>query len=85
MPGLHFHELRHTGNQFAAESKARLKDLLARMGHDSERAAMIYQRKARGADQAITNAIDNHVERENRQDDDDGDGTGSGPRWLMAR
>src|SRR6185437_12509418 len=29
---------------------------MARMGHDSERAAMIYQHVARGADQLITNA-----------------------------
>ena len=43
VPGLHFHDLRHTGNQFAAYSGARLRDLMARMGHDSERAAMIYQ------------------------------------------
>jgi integrase len=43
MPGLHFHDLRHTGNQFAAHSGAGLRDLMARMGHDSERAAMIYQ------------------------------------------
>ena len=56
--GLHFHDLRHTGNTFAAASGARLRDLMARMGHDSERAAMIYQHEARGADQAITNAID---------------------------
>jgi hypothetical protein len=34
--------LRHTGNTFAAASGAGLKDLMARMGHDSERAAMIY-------------------------------------------
>ena len=32
MPGLHFHDLRHTGNQFAAHSGARLRDLMARMG-----------------------------------------------------
>ena len=38
-PGLHFHDLRHTGNTFAAASGARLRDLMARMGHDSERAA----------------------------------------------
>ena len=43
MAGLHFHDLRHTGNQFAAHSGAGLRDLMARMGHDSERAAMIYQ------------------------------------------
>jgi integrase len=43
VPGLHFHDLRHTGNQFAANSGAGLRDLMARMGHDSTRAAMIYQ------------------------------------------
>jgi integrase len=70
--GLHFHDLRHTSNTFAASSGARLRDLMARMGHDSERAAMIYQHEARGADQAITNAIDSHVQAEQRGDDDDG-------------
>ena len=68
--GLHFHDLRHTGNTFAAASGARLRDLMARMGHDSERAAMIYQHEARGADQAITNAIDSHVQAEQRGDED---------------
>jgi integrase len=72
MPGLHFHDLRHTGNQFAANSGAGLRDLMARMGHDSERAAMIYQHEARGADQKITNAIDAHVETERGKDDGDG-------------
>ena len=60
--GLHFHDLRHTANQFAAQSGATLRDLMARMGHDSERAAMIYQHEARGADQLITSAIDAHVQ-----------------------
>ena len=71
MPGLHFHNLRHTGNQFAAQSGAGLRDLMARMGHDSERAAMIYQHVARGADQLITNAIDAHVQGEQHKDDDE--------------
>jgi integrase len=70
LPGLHFHDLRHTGNQFAANSGAGLRDLMARMGHDSERAAMIYQHEARGADQSITNAIDTHVQTERGRDDD---------------
>jgi len=39
-------------------------DLMARMGHDSERAAMIYQHEARGADRAITDAINTHVQGE---------------------
>ncbi|MEO3854608.1 hypothetical protein [Acrocarpospora sp. B8E8] len=33
-PNLHFHDLRHVGNMFAAESGTGLKDLMARMGHD---------------------------------------------------
>ncbi len=45
---------------------------MARMGHDSERAAMIYQHRARGADQAITSAIDTHIVAERGKNDDDG-------------
>ncbi len=72
--GLHVHDLRHTGNTFAASSGAGIRDLMARMGHDSERAAMIYQHEARGADQAITSAIEAHVQAEQggNRDDDDG-------------
>ena len=69
--GLHFHDLRHTGNHFAAASGAGLRDLMARMGHDSERAALIYQHEARGADQRITDAIDFHIQAERGQGDDD--------------
>ena len=68
--GLHVHDLRHTGNQFAANSGAALKDLMTRMGHDSERAALIYQHEARGADQRITDAIDSHVQAERDRGDD---------------
>jgi len=42
LPGLHFHDLRHTGNTLAAQDGVSLADLKARMGHDSVRAAMIY-------------------------------------------
>jgi hypothetical protein len=54
---------------FAAAGRAGIKDLMARMGHDrrmghdSERAAMIYQHQARGADEAITNGIDAQLPR----------------------
>jgi len=72
--GLHVHDLRHTGNQFAASSGAGLKDLMTRMGHDSERAALIYQHEARGADKRITDAIESHVQAERGKDDDDDDG-----------
>ncbi|WP_440070456.1 tyrosine-type recombinase/integrase [Streptosporangium sp. OZ121] len=71
MPGLHFHDLRHTGNMLAAESGAGLKDLMARMGHDNVRAAMIYQHAVRGADRAITDAIDRQLEKRNDGDADE--------------
>ena len=60
------------GNTFAASGGAGIRDLMARMGHDSERAALIYQHQARGADKTITSAIDAHIvsEQEGRDDDD---------------
>jgi integrase len=75
--GLHVHDLRHTGNTFASAGGTGIKDLMARMGHDSERAALIYQHRARGADKIITSNIDAHVEseRKRKEDDDDDDGT----------
>lgn len=45
--GLHFHDLRHAGNTFAAAGDAGIKDLMARMGHDSQRAATIHQHLGR--------------------------------------
>ena len=57
---------------------------MARMGHDSERAALIYQREARRAGKRITDAIDFHVQAERGHGDDDAGGAGvNGP--LMAR
>ncbi|MFF3440829.1 tyrosine-type recombinase/integrase [Streptosporangium sp. NPDC002721] len=70
LPGLHLHDLRHTGNMLAAESGAGLKDLMARMGHDNVRAAMIYQHAVRGADRTITDAIDRQIS--GRDDEEDG-------------
>ncbi|GES18871.1 hypothetical protein Aple_017660 [Acrocarpospora pleiomorpha] len=58
VPGLHFHDLRHTGNTIAAASGASLRDLMVRMGHDSVRAAMIYQHSTAEADRKIVNAMD---------------------------
>jgi hypothetical protein len=50
---------------------------MARMGHDSERAAMIYQHEARGADTTITSAIDAHIVTEQGQGDDDDGSSGA--------
>jgi len=56
-PGLHFHDLRHTGNTLASKTGASLRDLMTRMGHDSPRAALIYQHASTEADTAIAAAI----------------------------
>lgn len=47
----------------AAASGAGLKDLMARIGHDNVRAALIHQHTVRGADKLIIEAIDNHLIR----------------------
>lgn len=85
VPGLHFHDLRHTGNTLAAQTGASLKDLMTRMGHDSPRAALIYQHASSEADRAIADALSRILDgRERRtgeagesdlesgRDDDDG-------------
>ncbi|MGD9793715.1 MAG: tyrosine-type recombinase/integrase [Acidimicrobiia bacterium] len=56
--GLHFHDLRHTGNTLAASTGASTKELMARMGHASTRAALIYQHATRERDDAIASALD---------------------------
>jgi integrase len=61
MPGLHFHDLRHTGNTLAAQAGVSLAELKARMGHDSVRTAMIYQHAAAEADQKIANTLDQRM------------------------
>ena len=55
----------------ACSAVYKLRDLMARMGHDSEWVALIYQHESHGADLAITDAIDRHVQAE--QADDQGD------------
>jgi hypothetical protein len=59
---LHYRDLRHTGTAWAATSGVGLRDLMAKMGYDSERAAIIYQHEARCAHAAITRAIDAHAQ-----------------------
>ena len=53
----HFHDLRHTGNTFAASTGASTKELMARMGHASPRAALIYQHATRDRDHALADAL----------------------------
>lgn len=51
------HGLRHTGATLAAQSGATLAELMARLGHASPAAAMIYQHAAAGRDREIADKL----------------------------
>jgi integrase len=70
LPGLHFHDLRHAGNTLAADTGVSLRNLMARMGHDNERAALIYQHRSSAADRQIAEGLDALL-RASRADTDD--------------
>ncbi|SFP00566.1 Integrase [Actinomadura madurae] len=77
VPNLHFHDLRHTGNTLAADMGVSLRNLMARMGHDNERAALRYQHRSAKADRAIADGFDALVQAERTQDgDEEDDGSG---------
>ncbi|MEU9890916.1 tyrosine-type recombinase/integrase [Sphaerisporangium sp. NPDC051011] len=57
VPKIHIHDLRHTGNMLAATTGATLKELMARMGHSSTKAAMIYLHAVQERDRAIADAM----------------------------
>lgn len=57
LPDLHFHDLRHTGGTLSAATGASLKELMARLGHSSVRAAMIYQHATRDRDKVTAQAL----------------------------
>jgi integrase len=64
---LHLHDLRHTGSTWSAQSGATLRELMARIGHSSTRAAMIYQHASRERDQAIASALDTLIVEARKQ------------------
>ena len=57
LPHFRFHDLRHTGNTLAAATGASTKELMARMGHASMRAALIYQHATADRDAALALAL----------------------------
>jgi integrase len=63
LPGFHFHDLRHTGNNLAAATGASLRDLMHRMGHQSTRAALIYQHATEQRDREIAAGLSDQIER----------------------
>lgn len=93
LAGLHFHDLRHAGNIWASKTGTSIRDLMARMGHDDERAALIYQRATSDADERIADRLSKLVDKHRangqrsagkpkrkslKKRRDDGDGGGAG-------
>ncbi len=54
---IHFHDLRHTGNTLAADAGATLADLMARIGHASARAALIYLHTTSQRDRVVAESL----------------------------
>jgi len=54
---MHFHDLRRVGGTLAAATGASLKELMARLGHSSTRAALMNQHASRDGDKAIARAL----------------------------
>jgi integrase len=59
--GFRFHNLRHTGNTLAASTGASTRELMARLGHASPRAALIYQHATASRDQLIAQSTSDMI------------------------
>jgi integrase len=57
MSGFRFHDLRHTAGTLAAQTGATTKELMARLGHASHQAAMVYQHAAADRDRVIAERL----------------------------
>ena len=56
-PKLHLHDLRHTGGTLSAQTGATLREIMARLGHSTTRAALIYQHATNERDRKIADAL----------------------------
>jgi integrase len=64
LPEIHFHDLRHTGNILTATAGASLRELMARMGHASTRAALVYLHDTNERQRAIAAAVNDLARNE---------------------
>ncbi len=56
-PDLRVHDLRHSAATMAAQAGATLAELMARMGHSTTKAALVYQHVAEGRDRIIADRM----------------------------
>ncbi|AXG79251.1 tyrosine-type recombinase/integrase [Streptomyces paludis] len=84
--GFRFYDLRHTGNTLAADTGAKLKDLMVRAGQSSERAQLIYQHSTKEHQRKLAADIDSDVRRQRaRTADGTADGATVHPLVPRAR
>jgi integrase len=58
LEGVHVHDLRHAGNTFTADAGANLRELMARMGHSTTRAALIYLHSTDERQRTLADVVD---------------------------
>ena len=63
LSGVRFHDLRHTAGTLAAQTGATTKELMARLGHSSSRAALMYQHATEERDRVIADRLGEMAER----------------------
>lgn len=64
LPDLHLHDLRHLAGTLAASTGAGTKELMYRLGHSSQQAALRYQHATADRDRSIADAINQLVRGE---------------------
>ena len=67
LSGVHFHDLRHTGNALTADAGASLRELMERMGHSSTRAALIYLHSTSERQRTLADAVGRQARAELRK------------------
>ncbi|MFG1857150.1 tyrosine-type recombinase/integrase [Actinomadura geliboluensis] len=84
---IHVHDLRHTGNTYAAVSGASLAELMNRMGHSSTRAAQVYLHARQDRDREIASSLGRWPRGNSRRARRTRTRSGASPRdrarWLM--
>lgn len=75
---IHLHDLRHAGATMAAQTGATTRELMARLGHGSPRAALIYQHASAERDRSIAEGLDRIGRAMRPSDPDSADQTASG-------
>jgi integrase len=82
MTGLRFHDLRHSAGTLAARTGATTKELMARLGHVSANAALIYQHATAERDRSIAEGLATSYYDAERSREDEGSCAARGQRQV---